>query len=83
MPTKEARIQELEREMELSTFWDNQSSAQKIIQEVNLLKSWLVPYRELQRRLSDVQALYPEVEASQDEAFITELSNELALVEKR
>lgn len=68
--------------MEKSSFWDNPEKASQIIKECNLLKSWTVPYHDLQRRLHDVQELLPEAEAMKDEYFLQELIQEIEKMEK-
>lgn len=64
--------------MESSDFWDDHARAQKVIEEVNQLKLWTVPYAELKRRFTDVQALLPE----SDGAFYQELVEELQAIDQ-
>lgn len=68
--------------MEESSFWDDHNAAQKVIAECNELKVWTVPYHELKERFSNVQALLPEAEETEDEELLLDLSNELERVEK-
>jgi len=67
--------------MEEPNFWEDSDSAQKTIQAVNLLKKWTIPYRDLERRLNDIKELYPEASESKDEEILSELEEELTVVE--
>lgn len=79
---KKKQIEQLEKVMEASSFWDDAASAQKIISECNALKEWVNPYTDLKGRFDNVCSLFPEVEASGDDAFVEELSAELEAIEK-
>lgn len=68
--------------MQEASFWDDGTHAQKVIGQINDLKSWVIPYNTLKTRLEDVKALFPEAQASQDAAFINELTEELSAIEK-
>lgn len=63
-------------------FWDDQSVAQKMIEECNQLKGWTVPYRELKLRFDSVVDLLKEVDEEKDASFYQELLQELKIVEK-
>jgi peptide chain release factor 2 len=65
------------------SFWDDQQKANSAINEVNILKSWLEPYKEQTQRLNDVKALAEEALDSSDSAFVAELSDELHAIEKQ
>jgi len=82
LDSKESQVKKLESKMEDPSFWEDQSSAQKIIDECNLLKKWTVPYRELELRFASVSELYPEAEAEGDEELLEELSQETIRIEK-
>lgn len=82
MASKEARVKELETLMEASNFWDDNVKAQKVIEESNLLKVWVVPYHELKKRFEDVRELLPEAFQAGNETLLPELLHELDLVEK-
>lgn len=82
MASKEARIKELETLMERSNFWDDNAKAQKVIEESNQLKVWVVPYHDLKNRFEDIQALLPEAFEINDEEMILELTNALKAVDK-
>ena len=62
--------------MEEPNFWDNQEKAQKIISEVNQIKSILAPFEEMRRRFDDLYELYPDIKISQDEELLKESDTE-------
>ena len=64
-------------------FWDDQTSAQKVIEESNALKLWTVPYRELKAKFQDIQDLLPEAEALGDGELLAELLRGLDEAEKK
>ena len=67
--------------MEEPNFWDNQEKAQKIISEVNQIKSILAPFEEMRRRFDDLYELYPDIKISQDEELLKESNTEYEKVE--
>lgn len=82
MPSKEARVKELETIMAEPAFWDDAEHAQKVISECNQLRAWTTPYNDLKRRFEDVKALLPEALESQEQGFIDELTIEFDSIEK-
>lgn len=69
--------------MSESSFWDDQASAQKVIDECNALRRWTVPYREVQARFQDVKDLLPEAESIGDAELVGELTRQLDQIEKQ
>ncbi|CDZ79579.1 Peptide chain release factor 2 [Candidatus Rubidus massiliensis] len=82
LATKEAKVKELELLMEDTHFWDDNEKAQKVIQEVNQLKAWTNPTKNIKNRFCALKELLPEVIESNDEAFFQELLLELDAIEK-
>ena len=64
------------------TFWDDQARAKQRIDEANLIKSWLIPYHDLKKRVADVASLLDEAYSARDEQFIAELSQESDAIAK-
>ena len=62
--------------MENETFWNDQEKAQKVIEEVNQLKSVTLPLFEMQRRYADLIELYPEVKTSGEQELLKECQSE-------
>lgn len=81
MASKEARLKELNTQMEAPNFWDDSDRAHKVIAESNTQKLWLVPYSDLKRRFDDVRALLPEAIECDDAALVDELQTELQAVD--
>ncbi len=80
---KEARVNELEKQMEDGAFWENQERAQSIINECNELKSWTQPWRHLYQRFEDAASLVDDVLQTGDEALLEDLKLEFdRLIEK-
>ncbi len=63
-------------------FWNDQTSAQKTIDECNALRRWTVPYFELKTRFQDVVDLLPEAEKIGDAELVKDLSREQDEIEK-
>jgi peptide chain release factor 2 len=82
LASKEAQVAQLEARMELSDFWQNQTEAQKVINERNRLKAWTVPYSSLKTRFGDVNELLPEAIDSGDSELVQELIAELDKIER-
>lgn len=79
-----AKIQDLEQLAAQPDFWDNQTSAQQTLQELNDLKSNLEQYDQWQAKLADAKAVLELLELETDtslleeaETNLTQLSHEL------
>ncbi len=68
--------------MEGPAFWDDNSKAQTVINEVNQLKAWTEPAQKLKGRFEDVKALLPEADEIGDTALLEDLKTELTTVDK-
>ncbi|WP_150109745.1 peptide chain release factor 2 [Geitlerinema sp. PCC 7407] len=84
LPALTARIQDLEQIAAQPEFWDDQTSAQKTLQELNDLKSSLQQLETWQASLEDAKAVVELVELEEDEALrieagesLTQLSRDL------
>lgn len=82
MASKEARVKELETQMEAPSFWENNEKAQNIIAECNGLRAWTIPYTQLKIRFEDVRDLLPEAYDTGEPDLASELIEELDKVEK-
>jgi peptide chain release factor 2 len=82
LANKEAKVKELEKQIEDPKFWEDNEKAQKTIAECNRLRAWTVPYHDLKRRFEDVKALLPEAMDMDDEALVQELVTELQTIEQ-
>jgi peptide chain release factor 2 len=82
LASKEARVKELEERMAEPSFWEDQATAQKVVDECTALRRWTVPYREISARFSDVKDLLPEAEEIGDGELVKELLAQLDEIEK-
>lgn len=57
VPAAQRRISEFEAQMAVDTFWNNQESARKVIEESNTLKKRVEPLIDFERRVEDARAL--------------------------
>ena len=63
-------------------FWDDRNTAQKVLQELNDLKSNLEQYQHWQSTLEDTKAIAELLELESDEALATEAETNLEHLEK-
>jgi len=83
LAVKEEKVRELEERMALPDFWNDQTRAQKVIEESNLLKLWTLPYNDLKGRFQDVKELLPEAFELDDSALVKELLHSLDDIDKK
>jgi peptide chain release factor 2 len=72
----------LEQVASQPTFWDDRTTAQKILQELNDLKSNLELYRQWKTKREDTEAIIELLELEEDEALATEAATNLVRLEK-
>ncbi|WP_404454313.1 peptide chain release factor 2 [Oceanobacillus kapialis] len=77
LDNKKARIQELELEMADPSFWDDQDTAQKVINELNSLKSYVNNLEALEERVENLEVSYELVKEENDQELFEELSGEI------
>ncbi|MFD2629157.1 peptide chain release factor 2 [Oceanobacillus kapialis] len=77
LDNKKARIQELELEMADPSFWDDQDTAQKVINELNSLKSYVNNLEALEERVENLEVSYELVKEENDQELFDELSGEI------
>ncbi len=73
---KEARIAEIERQIESPDFWNNPQQAQAISRELARLKARVEEHHALERRLSDAQVLFELAQETEDESALREAESE-------
>ncbi len=83
LDTKKARIQELEHDMTAPGFWDDQSEAQKVINEVNGIKGFVTSFEEISSELEDLEVTFEMAKEENDEELFEELAEALAILRKR
>lgn len=67
--------------MEKASFWEDRQKALLTISKLKEIKAWTIPYREIQKRFSDLKELFPEAEKSGE--LLDELKIELKAIEKK
>nr|WP_199314225.1 peptide chain release factor 2 [Leptolyngbya sp. FACHB-671] len=72
VPALTAKIQDLEQIAAQPEFWDDQTQAQKTLQELNDLKSHLQQLQDWQSALDDTKAVLELLELEADEALLQE-----------
>jgi peptide chain release factor 2 len=61
-------------------FWNDQQSAQAVVQQVKSLKSWIDPFERIEGRLSSAQELETMLATDPDDDLSRELDSEIASV---
>lgn len=74
---KRDRINELENKMTEPSFWDDQSTAQKVINESNALKRNVQMFEKLEETLDNLEVSYELVKEEDDQELFDELNDEL------
>lgn len=77
LDSKKARIAELEARMSDPAFWDNQSVAQKVIQESNGLKNDVESFETVEETLENLEVSYELVKEENDQELFDDLQTEL------
>ncbi len=79
---KEVKIEELKVKTEANGFWDNQVNAQKLLQEIKSLETWVDSWKVEKERVNNLIDLIELAEIENDDSFIDEINNELKTIEK-
>ena len=82
LDTKEKEIADLEAKAHAPNFWNDNITAQKVMQQITKRKSWVEAWASIQRKLQDGQALLELAEESSDESLGAELQTEITDLEK-
>ena len=75
---KRERLTKLESQMAESGFWNDQQSAQAVVQQVKALKGWVDPFDKLAGRLSSAQELEEMLATDHDDELARELDVEVS-----
>ncbi len=78
IPALTAKIQDLEQIAAQPEFWDNQTTAQKTLRELDDLKSHLQQYYQWKATLDDAKAVVELLELESDEGLLSEATSNLA-----
>ncbi len=81
VPALEARLEALEAVMTRPGFWDEREAAQKAIDEAGVLRGRLNPFRDISRRVEDLDVLLEIAREEGDAAGATEVQKEFREIE--
>ncbi|MCU0342793.1 MAG: peptide chain release factor 2 [Ignavibacterium sp.] len=82
MDRKEAKIEELHRKTEETNFWNDQIGAQKILQEIKTLQSWVDLWKSVDQKANSVDEFIQLAQMESDDSLYDEIENELNLLAK-
>ncbi len=77
LASKKLRLEEIDRIMEQSGFWDNADEATKVMKEMKQLKDCIDSYEKLVTSSEDMETLIEIAYEENDESMIEEIGNEL------
>ena len=76
-------MQEVLRELEAPTLWDNPEKAQALGREKANLESIVINIKEMQQQLKDALELFEMIRSEPDDSLITDILNDLSVIEKK
>ncbi len=76
------KISELNAKTEINGFWNDQKSAQKILQEVKLLQGWVDGWNAIKKSSDNIEEIIELAEMEQDDSFYDDIQNEFNSLEK-
>jgi len=82
LPSLTHRIEELESQSASPDFWLDNREAQRILQNLNMMKSQLESYQRWERSLEDTHVLIELCQEAPDDDTEREIANELAVIEQ-
>lgn len=83
LPSKEARLKELEEQTNSSDFWNDQENTTKVLQEIKSLKDKVSSYQEIVKALEDVNVLIELAEEENDETLVPEVKHTAKEISKK
>jgi peptide chain release factor 2 len=82
LDSKEARHTELQNQTTAADFWTDQVVAQKVLQEIKHLESWINLWKNLNEKANSLEELILLAQAEEDESFYDEILKEIEDLEK-
>jgi hypothetical protein len=76
LPAKAARLKAVEEQQALPGFWADPEAARASVQQLKILRNWLVPYDTLHRRLESALEMAQLLAAEPDESMSADLARE-------
>ncbi len=81
--SKKVRVNELEKQINDPSFWDDQKNALKVVEESNSLKEILKTYNDLKSETEESEGLLEMIKEEYDEEIHEGLSSSLVSLEKK
>jgi peptide chain release factor 2 len=78
LDARREKIAQYEKVMEAPSFWNDQETAQKTIDAVNVEKRWVDGWGSLEERLSDLEVLYELAHEENDADALSEVGREIS-----
>ncbi|MCX7878429.1 MAG: peptide chain release factor 2 [Ignavibacteria bacterium] len=78
---KISEINKLQAESLKENFWDDNVTAQKVLQKINELTEWVELWKDLKNKFSDTESLIRLAEEEEDESAETEIDKDLSQLE--
>ena len=76
------KIENLKQKTEDSDFWNDQSTAQNILQEIKKLEKWVEDYQQINEEHLNLHEFAELAEMEEDESLLSEIENDLAKLKK-
>ncbi|MEO8211241.1 MAG: peptide chain release factor 2 [bacterium] len=74
---KITRIKELDELSQVENFWDDNKSAQKILQETSNLKKWVEEFQSVENHFNDINGFIEIAESEKDESLEPEIESDI------
>lgn len=79
---KEKQIAEITKQSEAPNFWNDQKSAQSLLQKSKSLQEWVDIWKEIYNKVNHLKEFIELAEVEQDESLSEEIERELSIVQK-
>jgi len=79
---KEKQIAEITKQSEAPNFWNDQKSAQSLLQKSKSLQEWVDIWKEIYNKVNHLKEFIELAEMEQDESLSEEIERELSIVQK-
>jgi len=79
---KQSKIKELQTQTEAGSFWNDQLAAQKILQQIKSLQTWVNIWENISKKVTDVDEYIQIAQMEEDESLLEEIQKELKSVEE-
>ena len=74
---KDSKVKELQNQTSQPSFWNDQIAAQKTLQEIKSLESWVILWKEVQDKYQNLEEIIQLAKMENDSSFEGEIQKEL------